>query len=68
MHFAVLPPEVNSARMYAGPGAEYELWQELISQPEARPERPGIVMSEVAFAGGFIYRPARQVPRARIGR
>jgi PPE-repeat protein len=37
MHFAVLPPEVNSGRMYAGPGAGSILaaaaaWDELADE------------------------------------
>ena len=37
MHFAVLPPEVNSGRMYAGPGAGPMLaaataWDELANE------------------------------------
>ncbi|OBH57668.1 hypothetical protein A5687_24990 [Mycobacterium mantenii] len=40
MHFAVLPPEVNSGRMYAGPGSESMLaaaaaWDELANELHA---------------------------------
>lgn len=52
MHFAVLPPEVNSGRMYAGPGSGSMLaaataWDELASELDATAANIESVISEL---------------------
>lgn len=52
MHFAVLPPEVNSGRMYAGPGAEPMLaaaaaWDELANELHTAAANVEAVISEL---------------------
>ena len=70
MDFGALPPEINSARMYAGPGPESMLaaaaaWNGLAGELHSAAASYGSVVSELTSGRGRGRRQRRWRPRPR---
>jgi hypothetical protein len=74
MHFAVLPPEVNSGRMYAGPGAGPMLaaataWDELANELHPTAANLESVISELRRVSRSVrVAPRTPAPTTRLRR
>ena len=69
MDFGLLPPEVNSARMYAGPGAATLLaasakWEELAAEMQTAADRYASIIAELT--GGVWIGPSSAAMRAAV--
>lgn len=67
LDFGALPPEINSARMYAGPGpgsmlAAAAAWQSLAEEPTSAASGYGWVVSTLA-SGPWTVPARRRWPR-----